>query len=93
MPVIKSAKKQMKQSAVKKSRNLSMRSKMKTMIKKEFLFIKEGKIEEAVKLLPQVYSTIDTACKKNIIHRNNAARKKSRLAVALSGASGKAKAA
>lgn len=79
----------MKQSAVKKSRNLSVRSKLKTMIKKELTFIKDGKLEEATKLLPQVYSTIDTACKKNIIHRNNAARKKSRLALALSAMGGK----
>lgn len=79
----------MKQTAVRKNRNLAVRSKLKTMIKKELLFIKDGKLEEATKLLPQVYSTIDTACKKNIIHRNNAARKKSMLALALGAISGK----
>lgn len=45
--------------------------------------MKDGKKDEAVKFMPIVYSIIDTACKKNIIHPNNAARKKSRLAKAL----------
>lgn len=83
----------MKQTAVRKNRNLAVRSKMKTLIKKELLFIEGGKFEEATKLLPQVYSTIDMACKKQIIHKNNAARKKSRLALALSAIAGKVKAA
>ena len=39
--------------------------------------MKEGKKDEALKLLPKVYKVIDTAAKKNIIHKNNAARKKS----------------
>ena len=41
------------------------------------------KKEDALKYLPKVYSIIDTACKKKIIHPNNAARKKSRLARAI----------
>jgi len=42
--------------------------------------IKDGKLDEANKLLPKVYSIIDMACKKKIIHPNNAARKKSLVA-------------
>ncbi len=53
------------------------------MFKKELTLIKDGKVEEAVKLLPQVYSILDTAVKKNILHPNNVARKKSRLALAI----------
>ena len=55
------------------------------MIKKIIVLSKAGKKEEAKKLLPEVYKAIDTACKKNIIHPNNASRKKSsaaRLALA-----------
>ena len=33
--------------------------------------------------LSSVYSTIDKACKKNILHKNTAARKKSQLALKL----------
>lgn len=39
--------------------------------------VKEGKKEDAIAMLPQVYKSIDMAAKKNIIHKNTAARKKS----------------
>jgi small subunit ribosomal protein S20 len=35
--------------------------------------------ETAVKMLPEVISTIDKVAKKNIIHKNNAANLKSKL--------------
>ena len=73
----------MKQNRVRRARNFPVRSEMKTMLKKGLTLIKEGNLEEAKKLMPKVYSVIDTACKKNILHPNNAARKKSRLAKAL----------
>lgn len=37
--------------------------------------------EEAQKILNSVYKLIDKACKKNIFHKNTAARKKSKLAL------------
>lgn len=39
-----------------------------------------GKKEDAEALLKKTYKVIDTAAKKNIIHPNNAARKKSQMA-------------
>lgn len=83
MPVTKSAKKQMQQSARRRARNFPVRSELKTMFKKELSLIKEGNLVEAEKTISTVYSIIDKACKKNIIHPNNASRKKSRLARAL----------
>lgn len=83
MPIIKSAKKQMRQNLKKRARNYPFKSKLKTLFKKELQYINEGKLSEAVKMLPEVVSVIDTACKKNLIHSNNADRKKSRLARAL----------
>lgn len=80
MPLIKSAKKRMKQAEVRRQRNYPVRSSMKTHMKKVLVLAKEGKKEEAEKLLPVTYKIIDTAAKKNIIHSNNADRKKSRLA-------------
>lgn len=80
MPIIKSAKKRMKQAEIRRQRNYPVRSSMKTHMKKVLVLAKEGKKEEAEKLLPVTYKIIDTAAKKNIIHSNNAARKKSRLA-------------
>ncbi len=83
MPVIKSAKKRMRQNTKRRARNFPIRNEMKTLFKNALQMIKDGKLEEVQKYLPSVYSIIDTACKKNIIHKNNAARKKSRLACAL----------
>ena len=79
MPIIKSAIKRAKQNTVREARLKPFRSYMKTMIKKIDEFVKAGKKDEAAKLLPEVYSAIDTACKKNIIHRRNADRKKARV--------------
>lgn len=73
----------MKQNIVRRERNFPVRSKLKTLFKKELLLIKEGKTDEAVKHMPMVYSIIDVACKKKILHPNTADRKKSRLARAL----------
>ncbi|PIZ75097.1 30S ribosomal protein S20 [Candidatus Peregrinibacteria bacterium CG_4_10_14_0_2_um_filter_38_24] len=80
MPVIQSAKKQMRQSLKKRERNTPVRTELKSVFKKMLQFIKDGKIEEAEKFMTKAYSVIDTAAKKNLIHKNNAARKKSRLA-------------
>ncbi|MDB4978834.1 MAG: ribosomal protein [Candidatus Peribacteria bacterium] len=38
-----------------------------------------GKKDEGLKILPMAFKAIDTATKKNIIHPNTAARKKSLL--------------
>jgi small subunit ribosomal protein S20 len=79
MPIIKSAIKRAKQNEVRRTRLQPFKTQLKTMMRKFLDSVKEGKKEDAVKLLPLVFKTIDTAAKKNIIHRNNAARKKSRL--------------
>lgn len=80
MPILKSAKKQLRQSKVHRKRNFVVRDKVKDVIKNMIILAKEGKIEEATKLLPSAYKTIDTACKKNLFHKKQAARKKSHLA-------------
>src|SRR3989339_213412 len=80
MPIIKSAIKRVKQSAVKQKRNYIMRRKLKTAIKGVIDVIKAKNTEEGKKLLNTAYKIIDTAAKKHIIHHKNADRKKSRLA-------------
>lgn len=84
MPVIKSAKKQMRQAIKRRARNAPLRNEVKTVYKKQLKFIADGKVEEAVKFMPTAFSVIDMAYKKNLLHGNNAANKKSRLALALS---------
>ncbi len=83
MPLIKSAKKRMKQNLKRRELNFPIRSKLKTVIKQALTLIKDGKYDEAVTYMPRAYSTIDIAEKKNIIKKNNASRKKSRIARAL----------
>lgn len=83
MPIIKSAKKRMIQNSKRRARRYPIRSKVKTVFKNALMLIKDGNTAELKKTLPHVYSVLDTACKKNILHPNNVARKKSRLAMAL----------
>jgi small subunit ribosomal protein S20 len=82
MPIIKSAKKKARQALTHYDRNQATRTKVKTYMKK-VLTMSKGKPEDAQKLLQEAYSVLDTASKKHILHPNNAARKKSRLARAV----------
>ena len=84
MPVIKSAKKKARQALVHQERNKSTRTMVKTYIKK-ILELSKSNNEEAKKLLPKAYRILDMACKKHLLHRNNASRKKSRLARLVAG--------
>lgn len=79
MPIIKSAIKRMKQNSVHRSRNRHYGSHMKSMIKLLLTHVEKGEMDKAKKVLPEVISAIDMAAKKNIVHENNAARKKSRI--------------
>lgn len=78
MPIIKSAKKKARQALKHYERNKGVRTQVKTFIKK-ILVLSKDKPEEAKKLLPKAFSVIDTACKKKLLPKNNAARKKARL--------------
>lgn len=79
MPISKSAKKALRQSKKRRQRNLRRLNAMKDIIKKIRKLVAENKKEEAQKLLPNAYKIIDKAAKTNVIKKNNAARKKSRL--------------
>lgn len=69
----------MRQNARRRQRNLRFRSTARTYIKKTRRLIAEGKLEEAQEAARQAISTLDKAAEKGILHRNNAARRKSRL--------------
>lgn len=77
MPITPSAIKRAKQNLVRRARLQPYKTQMKTMMRKLSDAVKAGKKDEAVALLPQVYKTIDTAAKKNLIHFRTASRKKS----------------
>lgn len=80
MPITKSAIKAAKQSKVRQSRLLPYKTQMRTLMRKLRDAVKDGKKDDAQKLLASVYKSIDTAAKKNIIHRRNADRKKASMA-------------
>ena len=80
MPIIKSAKKRMKQNAVRRARRQPVKSLMKTMIRNVSDAAKSGDTKKVEELLPATYKAIDMAAKRNIIHKNTAARRKSSVA-------------
>lgn len=76
----KSAKKNTLQSAARAKRNLARRTAIKTATKKVILAVEAGASEKDVQVLLQdVAAKLYRARGKNIIHRNTAARKLSRL--------------
>lgn len=80
MPITKSALKASKQSKVRQARLLPYKTNMRTLMRKMRDAVKDGKKDEAQKLLASVQKAIDMAAKKNIIHRRNADRKKASMA-------------
>lgn len=80
MPIIKSAKKRVKTAAKAGARNSRTRRDMREAIKAFNKALEAGKLTEVPKLQNAAVSAIDMAAKKNVIHKNKAARSKSRLA-------------
>jgi len=83
MPITSSAKKALRVAKKKKIFNTRRKSTMDSSIKAIKKLIKENKIKEAEKMLPEVYQAIDKAMKTKLIKKNNAARNKSRITVFL----------
>ena len=86
MPNIKSAKKRVAVIEKKTSQNKMIKSSVKTAIKKFNAALAAGDVAAAEKLLPETVSVIDSAASKGILHKNNAANKKSALAKNLNAA-------
>ena len=74
-----SAIKRHKQSEKRKLRNAAVKSSLKTAVKKVKEAQVAGKADEAKTNLQQAVSELDKAVSKGVLHRNNAARKVSRL--------------
>lgn len=78
MPIIQSSKKRAKQAKVREARNRLTKRNMKKAIRALLDDAKDGG-KNAAELFKSAQSAIDTAVKKNLLHKNTAARKKSRL--------------
>ena len=70
MPIIKSAKKALRQSQKRRKLNLSRKNKVKEMVGQIKKLNLEGKKEEAEKLLSSAYKAIDKAAKRGVINSN-----------------------
>lgn len=75
----KSAIKRAQQNNIKRIRNASIRTRIKNAVKDVLNVAKEDSKESVISKLNTAKSIIDKASKKGIIHKNNAARKISRL--------------
>jgi len=79
MPNHKSAEKRVRQSEKRRVINRGNRSKVRTYIKKVHVALDSGKSDEIKSVLPETISVIDKAVQKGVMHKNAAARYKSRL--------------
>lgn len=85
----KSAEKRARQTLVRRARNRSYISGVRSAVKKfktGLEDLKAGKLDEAqlVLLMTSAQSSLQKAAQKGLIHKNNASRKVSRLALSLS---------
>lgn len=80
MPNIKSSERSVKTDAERRAKNFAVRSTVKTVTRKTVEAVESGKADDAKNLMTKASSVIDKAVAKGVIHKNAAARKKSRLA-------------
>ena len=71
--------KRVRSSRRKTARNQVVRSAARTYVKRARRLIAEGNLDEAEGVIRQAVSALDKAAQKGVVHRNNAARRKSRL--------------
>ena len=79
MPNTKQAEKRLRRDAKRRLRNRYHLSRMRTYIKKFRKMVESGQLEEAKQFLPEVISIIYHTASKGVIHKNEAARRASRL--------------
>ena len=79
MPNIKSASKRDQLAKARYAKNKAERSALKTTLKKFDAAVAEGDREAAVSTYKVAVKSVDRAVSKGLIHKNNAAHKKSRM--------------
>ena len=79
MPRRRTSLKRNRQNQKKHLRNLKVKVQLKKTLKSLQELLNAKNLEEAKKLISKVFSQLDKAAKKNIIHPKTASRKKSRL--------------
>jgi small subunit ribosomal protein S20 len=79
MPNIASAKKRLRQNIATRERNRARRSFVRNRCKNVIKAVQAGSVEGAEQLFREAVKALDQASSKRIVHKNAAARKKSRL--------------
>jgi small subunit ribosomal protein S20 len=85
MPNTASAKKRMRQDSVRRARNRSTKSSLRTQLRKVREAIKAKKVDESETEYRVLVKKLDQAAGNRVIHANAAARTKSRLSRAIKG--------
>ncbi len=80
MPRRKTSRKQQRKDKKRRLRNLKVKQELKKTLKKFQALVSANNLAEAKAFLGKVFSQLDKAAKKRIIHPKTANRKKSRLA-------------
>lgn len=75
----KQSKKRIRQNEIRRLRNKSKSTTMRTLCKRVLQAVESGDQKTAQETLPSAIKGIDKAAKANVIHENTAARKKSRM--------------
>ncbi len=83
MAIHKSALKRARQNIKRNARNRALRTALRNVIKGYRTLLQAKDFEAAQQSLPKLHSAIDRAVTKGILHKNTAARHKSRLTAAL----------
>lgn len=86
MANIKSSEKRARTAKVRTARNRSLKSAVKTTAKKFIMAVDAGDIEKAKSAFIVAEKQLDKAATKGVIHKNTAARRKSKLAKKLNSA-------
>jgi small subunit ribosomal protein S20 len=76
---LKSSQKRERQNVKRRTRNRSYKSRARTLVKKAFLAIEEGNLDNAKAATSEAVQALDKAAAKGAVHKNNASRRKSRL--------------
>jgi small subunit ribosomal protein S20 len=83
MPNTSSAKKRMRQDAVRRARNRAAKVGLRSQLRKVRESIAAKKLEESVAGFKTLASKLDRAAARHVIHANTAARTKARLSAAI----------
>ena len=79
MANIQSAKKRARQAVKRRAQNMALRSRFRTYVKRVLKAIESGDRKAAEQSYREAVPVIDSMVNKHIVHRNKAARQKSRL--------------